>query len=695
MLNNFRNLNSLIWSHGGQWLMFRVSYALRKQTGLIRRQMPQYQWADRPLATWLRKNVPSTPQSYFEWRKKNSPKFFFNSPLSDRRGQDALRTADWSEGPWDSQTATAEADRILSGELQYFSHTWHKVGFPPDWHADPVTGIRLDSQKHWSELSDDAELDIKFIWEPSRFAMVYTLVRAYASTRDEKYAAAFWDLIDSWAESNPPNTGPNWMDGQEAALRLLAWTFGFYAFFESPSTTPERVARFVVMVAAHAERIYKNIDYAISTHSNHTISEAFGLWSAGLLFPELKESNKYFDLGKKLLEQEAVAQIFPDGGYSMYSLNYHRFILHLYLCAIRLAELNQSPVSSLLINRVSASIDYLSHLIDPETGKMPVYGSNDGALVLPLNTCDFTDYRPLLQLGSYITRKVTMFEPGPWDEDLNWLSSTNTLTPAPLSLKHSSFPHAGTHLLHGPHSRAVLRCTDHRSRPSHADQLHMDLWMHGHHIAIDPGTYLYSGTEPWRNGLAHTSVHNTVTVDHLDQMKMLTRFTWTNWSHGKVLRHEESLWQGEHNGYRRLPDPVDHKRTVMSLGQDRWLVIDHLRAGSPHHYALHWLLNDFPVQQKENVLFLSAASTKLQVEVGLLDGKADLSIVRADPHSTRGWRSHYYGVKEPAVSVMLETDQPQALFWTFFGLESDIIHLDGNILKVNSQEIDLSTLNQK
>ncbi len=143
----------------------------------------------------------------------------------------------------------------------------------------------MDSQKHWSEISDADDADIKFVWEASRFGMVYTLVRAYVSTRDEKYAEAFWRLIQSWAESNLPNSGPNWMDGQEAALRLMAWTFGFYAFMESPSTTAERVAQFVVMVAAHAERIYQNIDYGISTHSNHTISEAFGLWLVGMLFP--------------------------------------------------------------------------------------------------------------------------------------------------------------------------------------------------------------------------------------------------------------------------------------------------------------------------------------------------------------------------------------------------------------------------
>jgi hypothetical protein len=159
--------------------------------------------------------------------------------------------------------------------------------------------------KHWSQLSDDhvvagspkgdeaisnyqgaasskiksasqRHYDIKFVWEPNRFAFTYTLVRAFTYSQDEKYPEAYWTLIEDWAKHNPPNTGPNWMDGQEIALRLMAWTFGYHAFLNSPSTTPERKENFTLYVAAQAERIYKNIGYAISTRSNHTISEAFG-----------------------------------------------------------------------------------------------------------------------------------------------------------------------------------------------------------------------------------------------------------------------------------------------------------------------------------------------------------------------------------------------------------------------------------
>jgi asparagine synthase (glutamine-hydrolysing) len=679
MLNNFRNLQALFWSHGSQWLLFRVSYALRKKLGYVRLQMPQYGWKDRPLETWLRKNIPLTPEGYTQWRRQNSPKFFFE-PLTQ---QSAGRVAEGVPRPWNPKHVINEAERILNGELKYFEHKSIKTGFPPDWHIDPLSGKELDSRKHWSELSDDADVDIKFIWEASRFSRVYALVRAYASTRDEKFPEAFWELIQSWAESNPPNTGPNWMDGQEAALRLMAWTFGFYAFMDSPSSTPERIAQLTVMLAAHAERIYKNIDYAISTHSNHTISEAFGLWLVGMLFPELKDSEKHVALGRKLLEQEATAQIFPDGSYSMYSLNYHRFVLHIYLAAMRLGELNDSSFSNVLKNRVAKSIDYLYQLIDPETGQMPIYGSNDGALVLPLNNCDFTDYRPLLQLGSYATKGTRLFQSGAWDEPLYWLYGpqalqANNVDAPPQSSQ--SYAIGGISILLSSQSKAIIRCTNFRARPSHADQLHVDLWIHGHNIACDAGTYLYSGQGIWRNGLAHTAVHNTVTVDHQDQMKMLTRFTWTNWAKGKVLQHNENLWQGQHDGYKS----VTHKRTVMALEGDRWLVVDHLNDAQFHHYSLHWLLNDFPYEQQENSIVLSLDSVKHKVQVGLLDGKSVFSVVRGDPTSTRGWRSQYYGDKTPAISMRLEVDQPQAHFWSYFGFGQDEIEVVGKTLRISS-----------
>ncbi|MBN8655607.1 MAG: alginate lyase family protein [Anaerolineae bacterium] len=594
--------------------------------------------------------------------------------------------------------AIEESNRLLNGELKYFSHEYHQTGFPPNWHKDPITNHRLPTNLHWYQISDDSTADIKFIWEPNRFAFVYTLVRAYAATQDEKYPQAFWQLIQDWAKHNRPNTGANWKDGQEIALRLMAWTFGFYAFIHSPQTTNLQISQFTTYVAAQAERIHANIGYAISTRSNHTISEAFGLWMVGLLFPELKEAQTYFNLGKRLLEEEATKQIFPDGSYAMYSLNYHRFILHLYLYAIRLGDITHFPLSTSLKTSISKSITFLSHLINPATGHMPVYGSNDGALVLPLNNCDFTDYRPLLQLGSIITTGQPIFEPGAWDEDVFWIcgeqltakSAKNAkqeqvFLSALSELRGKNFPQGGTYILRNTNSRAILRCTDFTSRPSHADQLHMDLWMGEHNIAIDAGTYLYTGENIWRNGLARTSAHNTVTVDGKDQMTLVSRFTWTNWAKGKVLKQSENFWQGEHDGYK----PVHHKRTVMALEGDRWLVIDNLEANESHHYTLHWLLNDVPFIQKENSLLLNYEASTYKIQTGLLSGGGKFTTLRADPTSTYGWRSRYYAHKEPAISLLLEAHQSNTRFYTFFGFENDVLELNENNFKLNSKSIRL------
>jgi len=222
----------------------------------------------------------------------------------------------------------------------------------------------------------------------------------------------------------------------------------------------------------------------------------------------------------------------------------------------------------------------------------------------------------------------------------------------------------------------------------------MDLWISGQNFACDAGTYLYSGQGLWRNGLAHTSVHNTVTVDGNDQMKMVSRFTWTNWSRGNVVQQNERLWQGAHDGYK----PVSHRRTVMALEEDRWLVLDHLHGKQNHHYALHWLLNDIRYEQQEKLILLSLDAMKYKVELGLMDGNSTFSVVRGDPNSTRGWRSRYYGDKEPAISLLLEVDQQNACLWSYFGLELDKVEMVEKTLKISkgdwNTKINLDELNR-
>jgi len=686
------SLPSLFRNFGFRWVLFRIGYFIRMRTGLIRWQMPAYQWVDRPLSYWLKNNLPTDTEGYQQWRIDNQTKFLFDevNPIPQSVA-------------WDQFQVVKEADHFLAGITRYFSKTDYQTGFPPDWHLDPFHNIRIPPDKHWSQITDHGDYDIKFIWEASRLSQIYTLVRAYARTKDDNYCEAFWQIIEDWMDNNPPGMGPNWMDGQEAALRLMAICFGFSAFKNHAQTTPEKAERFTILVAALAERIYKNIEYAIFTRSNHTVSEGLGIWLAGTLLPELKHAEKYEKRGKSILEREACRQIYPDGSYCMHSLNYHRFVLQIFMFAMRIGELNEVKLSNCVYQAIERSVEYLYQLIDPDTGLMPQYGSNDGALVLPLNACDYPDYRPVIQLGYYMIRGKRIFPPGEWDEDLFWFYGSSVLesfVESKTQTPDAIYLDSGISKISGESTRVFIRCGNFKDRPSHADQNHLDLWWQGKNIALDAGTYLYNGSEPWRNGLASTKVHNTVSVDQQDQMQNFSRFIWVNWSTGKVLDHQEEnglkYWQGQQDGYSRLKDPVLHKRTIVLLGDQGWLVVDHVFGLKEHEYALNWLLDrDFSlVEGEENTLRFSSQSKNLVAKFGIVGEHTPFSCVSADPNSTRGWHSRFYGYKEPALSVQLSTHTKQALFWSFFGPKTFSLKTspDALIVQVKGWKV---TLDQK
>lgn len=659
MIRRIHLVRQLWHCFGLGWLTFRVRYAVRMRSGLLRRQIPAYAWTERPLQTWLKPSVPSAPDAYAAWRKAQSERFFFETLLPS------------------SQAAVDEAEALLAGQWRYFEHLSFDMGFPPDWHVNPLTGQRAPADRHWSQISDFDHGDIKFIWEPSRFAAAYLLVRAYAVSRDERYPEAFWHLVEDWARQNPPNQGPNWKCGQETALRVMALCWGLYGFAASPHTTPERTALLATLIAAQAERIDRNIAFARSLKNNHAISEAVGLWTVGLLFPEFKQSEHWRQVGQRVLEQEIQRQIYADGSYVQHSMNYHRLMLHDVLWAGRLGEINGQRLPDTLYRAANRALTFLYQVTDPESGGVPNCGGNDGALILPLNTCDYLDFRPVLQAVHYWLHGERLFPPGPWDEDVTWLFGRAALPPPPAPAAPPaplSAAEGGYYTLRGKQSWLMVRCAHYRDRPAHADQLHVDLWWQGKNITLDPGSYLYNGPAPWANGLAAAAVHNTVTVDAQDPMTRAGRFLWLDWAQGRVLYQQQTesgelaYWEGTHTGYERLNPPVTHRRGIVHLGSDRWLVLDALHSSGEHTYTLHWLLADH---------------LPYTPQTGSISGTGVNSLVCADPTGIRGWHSPYYGMKEPARSITLTERGRSVCFWTLFDLGTSDITVQDHTLSIH------------
>ncbi len=583
----------------------------------------------------------------------------------------------------DSQPAViAEADEIVNGFVRLF-------GGPP-------VALELVPQsplKHWTQAeqrrSAQGVEDLKYVWEPARFGWAYTLGRAYLLTGSPAYPSAFWRYLQAFLNGNPPNQGLNWASGQEVALRLVALLFAAKVFANAEESTPERMAQLTGSLAAHATRIPATLSYAHAQHNNHLLSEALGLFAAGAALPGYKHSARWRKLGKKILEQALLEQIDPDGVYAQHSMNYHRLMLQVAL----LAQMNGLSFSTIARERLAAAATWLLAQLDPSSGRVPNYGSNDGALILPLRSGSFGDYRPVAQAAARAFLGQAALPPGAWDELSLWLGlpmdAIPTLAPLP--------DNPAVHRLGNSTSWGVIRANHYQSRPAHADQLHIDLWWHGRNVAVDAGTYRYSAAPPWNNSLAETVVHNTILVNGQNQMERAGRFLWLDWAQAEMLdtgKQMDHLLAAEQDGYRRIG--VLQRRVLQRLTDDHWQVDDHLLPLSKrnrsdglslvYHIRLHWLLPDWRWELKEGTLSLFPSEaervqlTLTQREPRTLNAENSvIGLVRAGkalvgpevPSPVMGWFSPTYGEKRPALSFFLEARSrlPLALLseWRFEG----------------------------
>jgi hypothetical protein len=572
------------------------------------------------------------------------------------------------------------ADEIVSGQVRLFG------GNPVPLELSP-TGC----DSHWTAYEggtinsgNQAEIiDIKFIWEPARFGWAFTLARAYFLSGDEVYPESFWKYFEDFQESNPVNMGPNWASAQEAALRIVAFTFASQVFSTSSHSTPDRKERLAQSVADHAVRILPTLVYARAQNNNHLLSESVGLITAWYCLPEHPKAKIWGKRGWKWFNRGLETQIGDDGTYNQHSTNYHRLVLQLALWVHGLRntgadqkkyQTNIGVISPQATKKIEAAVIWLMALFDPESGKVPNLGPHDGAHIIPLSQHRIDDYRPVLQAAGMVFMGEPFLEPGTWDEEYMWLKHYQQWSGAG---SWRGVPRESNSILRGNHAWAYLRGARFTGRPGHADQLHLDLWWRGLNIAQDAGTYLYNAAPPWNNALMHTAVHNTVMVNRQEQMERAGKFLYLDWAQAEIGKRtcgDDGSWEritAQHNGYRKLG--LNHARYVTVHQDGRWVVEDIIHPVVEggmmciHEIRLHWLLPDwdFKLLENDSGVRIRSPFGWIAQEINALQGEPLKStpinyvIARAgellqgsgDVLPVTGWVSPTYSEKVPALSL--------------------------------------------
>jgi len=602
------------------------------------------------------------------WNRGIRPKQLSSNRLFSLPDREQLQHVLGEEG---RRALIAEADEIaLGGRFRMFG-------------VEPVD-IKLALEgplQHWSAYETRPGLlaafhpphgDIKFLWDPARFGWAFILGRAYHLTQDTRYAEAFWEYFEKFTEANPAYLGPQWMNGQEAAIRMMALVWAAHVFEAAPASDPRRRGQLINSIYVHAGRIPTTLLYARSQNNNHLVTEAAAIYTAGLFF----KHSKWRALGWKWLIWSFRHQISEYGEYTQHSTNYHRLMSQ----AVLWVNLIKQDVFPATVSQALArSAHWLFSLLDNVSGRTPNLGSNDGALIFPLSVTPYHDFRPTVQAAARAFLR-TQIESGVWDEMSLWFGLQ------PVTKTHEP-EHYLSDNLRGRDSWAYLRASRFKSRLAHMDQLHLDLWWRGINIAQDAGTYLYNARPPWDNSLVTTRVHNTVTVDGLDQMTRGGRFMVLDWvnaySRPEISRDEDVLQRitAYHKGYHG----VRHERTVTVSTSERWIVADRLLSRQPHTYRLHWLLPDWewelePGEQQATLRIKSPYGwVTLQVSLSSPPAKHarsgsqahGLTLVRAGEliHGAgrvlpfEGWVAPTYGVKLPALSFALETAASESVLF--------------------------------
>ena len=541
----------------------------------------------------------------------------------------------------------------------------------PDWFLNPFTGKRFaDPARKWWLIPDfDLEIgDIKIIWELSRMDWVLAFAQQ-ARNGDEKSLARLNDWLSDWCNKNPPYLGPNWKCGQEASIRLIHLILAgmILGQLEKPQLG------LIQLVITHLKRIAPTIQYAVAQDNNHGISEAAALFIGGSWLSALgyEEGQKWQYNGRYWLENRAARLIGRDGGFSQYSLNYHRMMLDILAVVEVWQRYMQLPEFSKEWKKsgLKAAM-WLHHIINEVNGDGPNVGANDGARLIQLTDVGYRDYRESAQIAIALFANAEdlavienrQLKEGAQSENqvFEWLGLTSIESQEFLRCSYID-DDCGFAILRRGRAMILLRYPRFKFRPSQSDLLHLDLWLNGDNLLRDAGSYSYSADPKWTSYFNGTASHNTVQFDERDQMPRLGRFlfgAWLKTDFFEALNNDdEKTTFGV--GYRDYQG-ASHKRRVI-LSSSCMRVIDDLKKFKTKA-VMRWRLipGDWSICS-------SIKASEYSIECsGTVNGKTHTLTVRSSVPIMRheiveGWESRHYFEKTKIPVVEIEVTQPGKL----------------------------------
>ena len=523
---------------------------------------------------------------------------FYFTPLEVSQRVSLLR----EHLPQQAAKIVADANEIRSHRFRLLGYRELSYGAEIDWQLDAVHGLRSPLIP-WFKidfLNFDQVGDHKVTWELNRHQHLVTLAKAWLLTGDNDYADEVLAQWYSWQRTNPYPLGANWASSLEVAFRTLSWIWIDHLLEEYPATPANFRQDLLHGLALNGRHIERYLSTYFSPNT-HLLGEAVVLFFIGTLYPQLSSSTRWKDLGWRIVQQEAIRQVRPDGVYFEQTLYYHVYALDFLLHTRLLADRNGveiPPGFDQIIRRMLDVVQSLSQVAPPDG-----FGDDDGGRLFDSSRNRAEYMTDPLALGAAMFHDEKLRGRADLTEEAVWLLGEEALpsrnrseTTIPLNAR--AFPDGGVYAI--THSKpfpqqmiidAGPQGTGHCGH-GHADALSLKLSFAGRRWLVDAGTSYYIGRGEDRNIFRGTRAHNTLAVDGLDQAQPEGPFAWRSIPRTQVEKYISAptftAFVASHSGYERLPQPVRHRRFVFHFGDNLYLIRDVAVGTGTHLLETSW-----------------------------------------------------------------------------------------------------------
>jgi hypothetical protein len=566
------------------------------------------------------------------------------------------------------------ATAIVEGRFDLLGYQQLEFGQPIDWHWDPVSGGRAPLV-HWSRIDalDAAAIgDSKVIWELNRHQWMVTLAEAYRLTGNERFAEVALARLDVWVAANPYPRGVNWASSLEVSFRLIAWCWTLMLLRDAAALGPERFDRWQTLMRAHARHIERFLSHYYSPNT-HLTGEALGLVYAGLVFAGSRDAARWRDVGRRILVDELARQVLPDGVHFERATCYHRYTADIYLHLLILAARNRLPMPAEVPTAVHRIVRSLLTLVQPDH-MLPNIGDADGGWLLPLTSRDPCDPRATFGVAAVLFDDPDCaWAAGEWTPDVSWLlggdaeARFRSIEPRPPALPPSTLlPHGGYAVMRSDWSETAhqmivnvgpLGCPVSGAH-GHADLLSVQCSAFGEPFIVDPGTFCYTADAAWRAHFRGTAAHSTVVIVGRPHAEPAGPFAWRARPAARLSSWESTagydLVDATHDAYERSSSPVSHRRRVLFLKPNAWVIVDDL-TGAGHHAS------DLRFQFSPRIVTIAAGGCVRAEGTGerslwlwpVSSQALAMSVREGAVDPIDGWVSTEYGMRNPAPALVI------------------------------------------